>query len=147
VDRLPIPGGCTVEQVVNDIPGEGIKNLPPYLPPEQGNLIRFKSIKGVLEEQNGEEESDPKTAKTPVNTGVLNGRGERIRTFDFLLPKQDTSAQKSLKTLSETDPPEILTTLFTTQNENLPPRGDLLEALKSLPREALLGLISELLKP
>ena len=71
VDRLPIPGGCTVEQVVNDIPGEGIKNLPPYLPPEQGNLIRFKSIKGVLEEQNGEEESDPKTAKTPVNTGVF----------------------------------------------------------------------------
>ena len=109
--------------------------------------MHFESPKGTFEGQNSEGESDPKTTKTPVNTGFFNGRGERIRTSDFLLPKQDTSAQKSLKTLSETDPPEILTTLFTTQNENLPPRGDLLEALKSLPREALLGLISELLKP
>jgi hypothetical protein len=48
--------------------------------------------------------------------------------------------------LTETDPEEKLTTSFTTQNEKLTTSEALLGALKALPREDLLGLLSDLLK-
>jgi len=63
-----------------------------------------------------------------------------------LTASQDSTTQKSPETLGETDPSENdVTQNVTSDTENVT-REALLEALKALPREDLLGLLTDILK-
>ena len=77
VDMLPAPGPCIKKQVMNDIPQGGIKNLPPYLPLGEGNSGHFEVHNGTFSSFENTPKNTPKTAKTPVNTGVKEWRAQQ----------------------------------------------------------------------
>ena len=78
---------------------------------------------------------------------ILYGAPSKARTCGLLLRRQGGTTQKSPQTLGETDPAENVVTQNVTKNTKNVTREALLEALRGIPREDLLGLLSELLKP
>ena len=87
VDLLPAPGTCTQEQVMNDIPQGGIKNLPPYLPLGGGNSGHFEAHNSTFPRFEEHNENAQKTAKKTINTGEKDGAGHGVRTRDIQLGK------------------------------------------------------------